>query len=169
MSENRFPGFNPDAFDNALKKAQALSNDDIFKRSATAKDYEKVVDDKDGYWDRTGDSSDPGDPFGYEIKPKNVRVWEKIPVTEEEKAIYNGLHIHTESNPFGLHSHFPGGTLNGGHTHSPSNRFGVHTHADIEDEDGLYSVDGQHTHERGENMPCGPHKHVPENFGSYNI
>lgn len=164
MSYDNFPGLNPDVFDNALKKAKELSDDPRMHRAATSQDYDKIVANHAGYWPRTSDSSDPGDPFGYKIKPHNVKVWETVPSTEAEKAAYYGLHIHTESNPFGLHSHFPGGKLSGGHTHSPSNRFGVHTHLDHEDDDVMYSVDGNHTHERGENMPCGPHTHVPENF-----
>jgi hypothetical protein len=104
--------------------------------------------------------TDIADPYGSQIKPKGVPVWDKPPVTPEEEAIYFGVHIHSESNPLGLHSHVPNGTPSGGHTHGPSNRFGSHNH----NQDGYGTVDGSHTHEQGVNMPCGPHVHCPENF-----
>jgi len=145
MKDDRKHGFNEEALDASLKQAHG-SHDE-------------------GHWSRTLDSSDPGDPFGYSLKPQDVKVWEKTPITEEEKAIYAGLHIHTESNPLGLHSHLPGGKLGGAHTHGPSNRFGSHTHADITDDYEIYSVDGKHTHEYGVNKPCGEHQHHPNSFG----
>jgi len=107
--------------------------------------------------------TDIADPYGSQIKPKNVPVWDHVPATPEEEALYYGAHIHSESNPLGLHTHVKGGKLSGGHSHGPQNRFGSHHH---KKEAPLYgiSVDGSHVHD-GENHPAGNHCHVPENFG----
>jgi hypothetical protein len=105
--------------------------------------------------------TDIADPYGSQVKPKDVPVWTKTPVSPEEEMAYYGLHIHDESNPLGLHSHVMGGKPSGGHSHGPQNRFGSHTHK----ESGYGIVDGSHTHEAAVNMPCGPHNHCPENFG----
>ena len=107
--------------------------------------------------------TDIADPYGSKLKPKNVPVWDKPPMSDEEKAIYYGKHIHSESNPLGLHSHVPGGKIGGGHSHGPQNRFGAHHHKNIKPIYGI-SLDGSHVHD-GENHPCGGHVHCPENFG----
>lgn len=107
--------------------------------------------------------TDIADPYGSQIKPKNVPVWDHVPVTPEEEAKYFGVHIHSESNPLGLHSHVLGGTPAGGHSHSPQNRFGVHHHMKIVPLYGI-NLDGSHVHD-GENCPAGGHEHCPENFG----
>lgn len=103
------------------------------------------------------------------LVPADGKYWAYPPITEEDKAIYYGLHIHSASNPFGLHTHVKGGKLSGAHTHSPQNRLGGHTHKDIDVKDKKYprgySIDGHHYHEMNENKPGGPHGHHPENFG----
>ncbi len=174
MVHDRDKGFKEDAFEKALESAEDIQLDPNFNRFATAEHYKARSHDDEGYetkkWPRLPDSSHPGDPFGFKIKPKNVKVWTKTPITEQEKSIYDGLHIHSETNKFGLHSHFPGGKLSGGHTHSPSNRFGLHHHKEINESEitvtSGWQLDGPHTHEIGDNKPCGPHIHAnPENFG----
>ena len=112
---------------------------------------------------RRNPGTDIADPYGSAIKPKGVPVWDHAPITPEEEAIYYGDHIHSESNPLGLHTHVKGGKPSGGHNHGPQNRFGSHHH---KKEKLLYgiSVDGSHTHD-GENYPAGRHCHMPENFG----
>lgn len=98
-----------------------------------------------------------------------ARQWTRPPVTEDEKALYLGVHLHTESNPLGLHTHVPGGTVLGGHTHGPQNRLGVHQHkAELPKEPfgkpGIMAqLDGPHDHQN--NHPDGGHDHLPENFG----
>ncbi len=107
--------------------------------------------------------TDIADPYGSLLKPKNVPVWEKPPMSDEEETIYFGLHIHSESNPLGLHSHVPGGKPGGGHSHGPQNRFGSHHHKKDVPIYGI-SLDGSHVHD-GENAPAGSHNHCPDNFG----
>lgn len=112
---------------------------------------------------RRNPGTDIADPYGSLLKPTNVPVWDHPPLTPAEEALYFGVHIHSESNPLGLHTHITGGTAGGGHSHGPQNRFGSHTHqVGIP----LYGrqLDGSHVHD-GENMPAGPHTHCPENFG----
>lgn len=125
-------------------------------------------DDEKCHWPRVSDSAEPGDEYGHAVKPQG-QPWEYVPVTEAEKAIYNGLHIHSESNPLGLHTHLKGGKPGGAHTHSPQNRLGGHTHKDIDFKDKAYprgySIDGHHYHGHNENKPGGCHNHHPENFG----
>lgn len=104
--------------------------------------------------------TDIADPYGLEMKPANVPVWDHAPSTPEEEAIYYGVHIHSESNPLGLHSHVIGGKPSGGHSHGPQNRYGAHSHTG----DGYGLVDGSHVHD-GENCPAGEHCHEPSNFG----
>jgi hypothetical protein len=106
-------------------------------------------------------SSELDDPRASIKKPPG-KYWTKVPSSDEEKAIYQGLHIHTVDNPLGLHSHVPGGTLGGGHSHGPSNQQGEHYHGEAPVVGK--NVDGRHVHKRGENMPSGPHVHCPENF-----
>lgn len=117
-------------------------------------------------WPRTPGGSDTGDPYDGLLKPKGVPVWDHKPEGEKEEGLYHGVHIHSESNPLGLHTHVPGGSLAGGHSHGPQNRFGVHHHQSGEDNPEGYAetVDGKHIHE-GENYPAGGHDHLPENFG----
>jgi hypothetical protein len=117
-------------------------------------------------WPRTPGGSDSGDPYDSQMKPKDVPVWDHVPATPAEEELYYGAHIHSESNPLGLHTHVPGGTLAGGHTHGPQNRFGVHHHQGSEDNPESYAetLDGKHLHE-GANFPDGNHEHLPENFG----
>jgi hypothetical protein len=117
-------------------------------------------------WPRTPGGSDSGDPYDSKLKPKGVPVWDHAPATPAEEDLYFGVHIHSESNALGLHTHIPGGTLAGGHSHGPQNRFGVHHHQDPADNPERYAetLDGRHTHE-GANHPDGRHDHLPENFG----
>jgi hypothetical protein len=179
ISKQRFSDEEHDMFGKALESASDMYNDPNFDRYVDAESYKKaqakhgvhpsVNPPQTDIWPRLPDSSDQGDPFGSKVKPKNVKVWTKKPSTDEEWAIYKGLHIHTEDNPLGLHTHIPGGTLGGGHTHGPQNRFGVHHHKEINEDEltitSNFNLDGHHTHEDGENFPCGDHKHDPENFG----
>ena len=108
--------------------------------------------------------TDIADPYGLSMKPKNVPVWDHCPVDEKEEAIYYGTHIHSESNPLGLHSHVIGGTPSGGHSHGPQNRYGGHHHQKGAIEMSVH-LDGSHAHDVGRNHPCGEHEHCPENFG----
>ncbi len=121
----------------------------------------------DGCSNKKGVDSEPSERD--DVIPSPGKHWNYPPVTDEDKAIYQGLHIHTESNPLGLHTHLKGGKLGGGHTHSPQNRVGGHTHKDIDLKDAKYprgySIDGHHVHHHNENKPGGPHTHHPENFG----
>jgi hypothetical protein len=114
-------------------------------------------------WPRLPGSAETGDPYGYHVKPEGVPYWDQPPSTEEEWNLYYGVHIHSESNPLGLHTHIRGGKMGGGHTHGPQNRFGVHHHK-TEEVQVNTTGDGHHTHE-GENFPGGKHNHRPENFG----
>lgn len=101
------------------------------------------------------------DPYGHSVKPKS-KTWDHPPATPAEEALYKGVHIHSESNPLGLHTHVPGGTLAGGHSHGPSNRFGTHHHKEIPGD--MADTDGHHEH-GGVNYPDGSHDHHPDNFG----
>jgi hypothetical protein len=121
------------------------------------------ADEDQSYWPRTPGSSDSGDPYGSMVKPKGVPVWSKKPSGDAEWAIYDGLHIHSESNPLGLHTHIIGGTMSGGHSHGPQNRFGLHHHKKEKINFGA-DIDGTHVHD-GANHPDGKHGHRPENFG----
>jgi hypothetical protein len=156
VSERRYlernRGIQPDAFSEAMKRA------------GTASEKEKVSVNPPGsdVWPRTPSSSDSDDPYSSQVKPKGVPVWNHPPATEAEEALYYGVHIHSESNPLGLHTHVPGGKLSGGHSHGPQNVFGGHHHrGNIPD---MAMVDGNHTHD-GKNYPNGSHEHCPENFG----
>lgn len=105
--------------------------------------------------------TDIADPYASVLKPKGVPVWDHVPSDEVEEALYYGVHIHSESNPLGLHTHVPGGILGGGHTHGPQNRVGSHSHKKLEPNKSM-QIDGAHTH--CENHLDGDHFHVPENF-----
>ena len=144
LDRNR--GLQKDAFTEALKRASVRASDD----------------EKEDVWPRTMDSSDVGDPYGYQLKPKGVTSWDHKPSTPQEESLYYGVHIHTESNPLGLHTHIPGSKIGGGHSHGPQNRFGAHHHR-IGSQD-MTIVDGDHTHD-GKNYPDGGHEHCPDNFG----
>lgn len=89
--------------------------------------------------------------------------WKQAPITPEEESLYYGVHIHSESNPLGLHTHIKGGKVRGGHTHGPQNRYGAHHHKKDPAVYGI-SIDGSHTHDNL-NCPDGEHDHVSENFG----
>jgi hypothetical protein len=146
---DRNRGLQHNAFADALKRASA--------------DDGKMPDELGEGGVRETPGTDIADPYGSQVKPKGVPVWEQPPMTPQEEALYYGVHIHSESNPLGLHSHVPGGTPGGGHSHGPQNRFGAHHH---KTEKPLYGInlDGSHTHD-GENHAAGCHCHCPENFG----
>ncbi|MCV0439727.1 MAG: hypothetical protein K5880_13960 [Hydrogenophaga sp.] len=146
---DRNKGLQAGGFCEALQKAGA--------------DYGEMPDDLGEGGVRSTPGTDIADPYGSQVKPKGVPVWDHPPLTPEEEAVYYGKHIHSESNPLGLHSHVTGGTVGGGHSHGPQNRFGSHHH---KTEKPLYgiSLDGSHVHD-GENHPNGDHTHCPENFG----
>ena len=146
---DRNRGLQHDSFANALKRASA--------------DGLEMPDELGEGGVRETPGTDIADPYGLSIKPKGVPVWDQPPMTPEQEATYYGVHIHSESNPLGLHSHVPGGTPGGAHSHGPQNRFGSHHH---KTEKPLYgiSLDGSHVHD-GENYPAGGHCHCPENFG----
>lgn len=155
-------GISYDSLIEALDKVESTSKDPNFERCTTANDYYKTQGSKNTPKDPG--TSDPSDPFAHIIKPTS-KVWEKPILTAEDEAIYYGLHIHSSTNPFGLHSHFPGGTLTGAHTHGPVNKYGVHTHKETVDPYGPTMLDGKHVHKLGANAPCGKHVHeIPENF-----
>ena len=103
------------------------------------------------------------------IKPKQ-NYWDKVPDSAEEKALYMGFHVHSADNPFGLHTHVPGGKLTGAHVHGPQNRSGMHTHAEFDTallgvnvKIGMIQLDGNHVHLH--NHIDGGHMHCPEAFG----
>ncbi len=149
LDRNR--GLQADGFAEALRKAGADG-------------HEYPQDDELGEGGvRSTPGTDIADPYGSQVKPQGVPVWEHPPLTPAEEAVYYGTHIHSESNPLGLHSHVLGGTPSGGHSHGPQNRFGSHHH---KAEKPLYGItlDGVHVHEHGDNKPCGQHLHGPENF-----
>ena len=140
-------GLNQDMFSGALEKA---AGDIGFENEAPVKDV----------FHKNGIPAE--DPYGHQLKPKGVPVWSHPPSTPAEEALYHGVHIHSESNPLGLHTHVPGGKSGGAHTHSPSNRFGTHHHK--RNPGDMTDVDGHHEH-GGVNYPDGKHDHHPENFG----
>ncbi len=170
MPNDKHKGFLDNALEESLVRAGQVAAHPQFDEFATAEDFKKAVSDGklDPYypknkWPRLPGSSDTGDPYGHLLKPVATTKWTKPPHTPEEKALYYGVHLHSESNPLGLHTHNPGGKLSGGHSHGPQNRFGVHHHQAEEITMGA-SLDGKHTHE-GKNHPDGGHDHIPENFG----
>jgi len=144
---------------------------------------EKAIADDDYKYDQIGefDTGDfggfpRGNPVGKSdevYNSQNIDLhWTKVPETESEKALFYGYHIHSKDNPYGLHTHMPGGKLGGAHKHGPQNRLGLHTHTvDTTELDSqfLFSaqspvyIDGPHEH--GSNMPDGGHNHNPQNFG----
>lgn len=139
-------------------------------RGLQAEDFRDAIErsfaDKDGlgkYGVPKTPGTDIADPYGTSVKPDNVPIWDAPPVSPTEEAVYFGNHIHSESNPLGLHSHVKGGTPSGGHTHSPQNRTGAHHHKTEVIRYGV-TVDGSHAH-CGYNYPDGSHTHCPENFG----
>jgi hypothetical protein len=148
----------------AFERAGLDTQDPFFMDYADASDYiksraEHVGEPGEGcnVWPETPGSSDTGSGYDHAVKPKGVPAWSRMPASDAEKALYYGVHIHSESNPLGLHTHVPGGQMSGGHSHGPQNRLGVHTHT----ESG--SLDGKHVHKH--NHPDGGHSHMPENFG----
>jgi len=157
-------GFLGDAFEQVLRSSRRLAAHKDFDKFVRPEHFKQAMasDDEEcersEVWPRLPGSSDTGDPYGYLVKPNANSKWTKPPMSDEDKALYYGVHIHTESNPLGLHTHNPGGPLEGGHTHGPQNRFGEHTHT------GTSSIDGKHTHE-GKHYPDGCHEHRPEHFG----
>ena len=176
-------GFMADAFEKALIEANLNNQDPNFDRFAMAEDYKKTrgrnynyypeggdMRSPEAIWPRMPGSSDSGDPYASKIKPNNP-VWDHVPATPQEEAIYYGVHIHSQTNPLGLHTHIPGGKPGGAHLHTPGqNPFGVHHHRDVDPSQITnttgFTLDGDHTHEPGENKPCGAHIHkLPSNFG----
>jgi len=148
-------GFRHDAFEEALERADEDVRDPFFDDYANASEYVEA-NGKEDKWPRTPGSSDSGGPYDGLIKPKDVPVWTSPPSSDAEKALYYGAHIHSESNPIGLHTHVPGGALSGGHSHGPQNRLGVHSHTESK------TLDGKHVHKS--NHSDGKHDHCPENF-----
>jgi hypothetical protein len=105
---------------------------------------------------------------------ENENGWSRPVLSDEDKAVYYGYHIHSKDNVFGLHTHIPGGPLGGGHTHGPQNRLGYHQHRYSPEEivtfkfarPGLMiQLDGPHEHRC--NAPDGKHVHSEENFGPH--
>jgi hypothetical protein len=98
--------------------------------------------------------------------------WDHPITTPEDQALYDGVHMHTKDNPYGLHAHYPGGPLGGAHTHGPQDRLGYHTHRYNVEELRQFKFarpgimiqqDGPHAHQH--NAPDGKHVHAEENFG----
>ncbi len=145
-----------DIFDKASKNLQ----DPNFLNSASANHYVNNKDDK--FWPRTPGSSNTGSDYDGLYKPDG-KSWDVAPVTESDKQLYFGVHIHNERNPLGLHSHVPGGNPGGQHSHGPVNRMGVHTHKEIQPGDMGLTVDGEHVH--SQNHPDGGHEHRASTFG----
>ena len=152
------------------KEKQERALEEVFGNAAKAvrsPGFKNRVRADHGDYEEEGIESNPSERN--DIVPSPGKQWTYPPVSEEDKAIYNGLHIHTQTNPLGLHTHLKGGKLGGGHTHSPQNRLGGHTHKDIDVKDIKYprgySIDGHHVHDFNENKPGGCHGHHPENFG----
>lgn len=152
LDRNR--GLQSEAFAEALKRAGLARGSEG--------EHVSVNPPASDLWPREGGSSDTGDPYGYQMKPKGVPVWKHPPVSPQEEALYYGVHLHSESNPLGLHTHVKGGKAGGGHSHGPQNRFGCHHHRG--DQPEITMLDGKHTHD-GKNYPDGCHEHMPENFG----
>jgi len=71
----------------------------------------------------------------------------------EEAGITPGDHVHSESNPLGLHSHAAGRPLDGSHIHTPQNPMGEHFHGPLA---GMRLAHGAHLHIVGS---MGPHFH----------
>lgn len=103
---------------------------------------------------------------------ENENAWDRPVLTDEDKAIYYGFHVHTKDNMYGLHTHIPGGRLGGGHLHGAQNRLGYHTHRYSQEEllefkfarpGIMIQLDGPHEHQC--NAPDGGHVHSEENFG----
>jgi hypothetical protein len=163
MDKNK--GFLGDALEGSLERAGQLAAHPEFDDFSTAEHFKKALSNghEKNRWPRLPGSSDTGDPYGHLLKPVTTTKWTSPPFSDKEKALYYGVHLHSESNPLGLHTHNPGGSLSGGHSHGPQNRLGVHHH---KSEDVTYgaNLDGKHTHE-GKNFPDGGHDHIPENFG----
>ncbi len=166
-----------DAFGEALENAADLTEDPNFRAIGSYEKYkaltaghggnEGVFRERTQVWPELSDSAE-NDPYSHKVKPDS-KHWKTVPETEKEKALYMGVHIHAQDNPFGLHTHVPGGAMGGGHSHGPQNPFGSHSHKEVEDlnlRPGIMlQLDGKHTHEYGENLPSGPHEHSPESFG----
>jgi len=140
-------GLNADSFGDAMDRAKGSGQemDELYVKKSHHKDGVPAED-----------------PYGHLLKPKGVPTWSRPPATPEEEAMYYGVHIHSESNPLGLHSHIPGGSPGGAHSHGPQNRYGSHHHKASPGD--MVQVDGDHEH-CGKNYPDGKHEHCPENFG----
>lgn len=129
---------------------------------------------EDTYGDEFGAIVPKGMPSETDIfDENNIKIhWTKCPETDSEKAIFYGFHIHSKDNPYGLHTHVPGGQLLGAHKHGPGTKLGHHTHAIdtrnmpdsflISPNSPVY-LDGEHGH--GELHPDGGHRHAPNTFG----
>jgi hypothetical protein len=154
LDRNR--GIQADKLAEAIGKAIAVPVNDSPDRRVSVNPNHKDL------WPRQPGGTDTGDPYGYHVKPAGTPTWDRPPVGPEEEALYYGVHIHTESNPLGLHTHVPGGKLLGAHSHSPQNRFGGHHHAPNPPD--MSGLDGHHTHD-GKHYPDGKHEHCPDNFG----
>ena len=112
--------------------------------------------------------------------PKSKKDKKKDKKSKGEMQDY-GLHTHDEDNPFGLHSHYPGGPLGGAHVHTAQNPLGHHTHRYTPEElksfkfakpGIMIDLDGPHNHDRSKldfqedpvyhDTPYGPHHHDDE-------
>ncbi len=164
---NRRDTYAGDEMVDVFDKASEVQTDPNFRNQTVGNRIKRILGDGEYLEDGSGQrqpGSDVQDPYGSAVKPKGVPYWDKVPETEAEKSLYQGVHIHSEDNPLGLHTHIPGGKLGGGHGHSPSNPHGVHFHGpDLTGTQG-HSVDGRHIHKVNQNMPAGPHEHQPGNF-----
>ena len=65
-------------------------------------------------------------------------------VGEEIRWPSGGSHLHDESNPLGIHSHFDDEAADGAHTHTPQNPGGEHAHGENK---GMALIDGRHYHD----------------------
>lgn len=160
-----------DSYDAALSKArekmddpdlikQVIANgDDIGRFPGVMKHGVKIS--------KRQHSTDEGGLNSVITHHKNA--WTKPPETEAEEVIYYGFHVHNETNPYGLHTHFIGGTLGGAHSHGPVNLTGKHTHKDVdmttENINKPISISGDHKHECPIS-PDGKHVHEIQDYGN---
>lgn len=89
-----------------------------------------------------------------------------------------GLHTHDESNPLGLHAHYPGGPLGGAHTHTAQNPLGHHTHRYSREQllefkfarpGIMIDIDGPHSHEEKGKLDFPDNPVVRDNPQGYHL
>lgn len=148
----------------------------------TLEEFQSLVghDPQETYPEFTGGAKHGGEYSADDSKSKKDKKEKKDKKSKANVQDY-GLHTHDESNPLGLHSHFPGGPLGGAHTHSAQNPLGHHTHRYSREEltqfkfarpGIMIDLDGPHNHDPSKfdfqedpvhhDTPYGNHKHDPD-------